>query len=155
MLGGFRQTRLGQPAAKRHETISACLMRQYSTHPEKTRKSLPAVARLQADRSSRASLRTNPQTPGSSPLPCVGGIACRRRRLPPVRAGGRLILLEIWALSSAPAPHDQSELCWATSYERIRKGRGGTHVARHDMTRPAVPAPECRREPHRRMFNNL
>ena len=40
-------------------------MRQYDTHLEKIRKSLPAVARLQAGRSSKASLQTNSQTPGS------------------------------------------------------------------------------------------
>ena len=65
MLGGFRQTRLGQLAAKKHGTASAGLMRQYGTYPEKTRKSLPAVARLQAGRSSSASLQADSQTPGS------------------------------------------------------------------------------------------
>ena len=60
-----RQTRLGQPAAEKHRTVSAGLVRQYGTHPEKTRKSLLAVARLQAGHSSRASLQADSQTPGS------------------------------------------------------------------------------------------
>ena len=46
MLYGFRQTRLGQLAAKKYGTVSAGLMRQYGTHLEKTRKFLFAVARL-------------------------------------------------------------------------------------------------------------
>ena len=41
---------------------------------EKTRKSLPAVARLRAGRGSKAGLQANPQTPGSPP-PRVGGVA--------------------------------------------------------------------------------
>ena len=73
MLDGFRQTRLGQPAAEKHGTASAGLMREYGVHMEKTRKYLPAVARLQAGRSSRAGLQVNPQMPGNPP--CVGGIA--------------------------------------------------------------------------------
>ena len=66
-LCGFRQTRLGQPTAEKHGTVSAGLMRQYDTHLEKTRKSLLAVARLQTGRCSRASLQANSQTPSSSP----------------------------------------------------------------------------------------
>ena len=57
MLGGFRQTRLGQMAAEKYGTAGAGLMRQYGTHPEKTRKCPLAVARLQAGRSSRAGLQ--------------------------------------------------------------------------------------------------
>ena len=38
------ETRLGQLAAEKYGTVSAGLMRQYDTHLEKTRKSLPAVA---------------------------------------------------------------------------------------------------------------
>ena len=80
---GSRQTRLGQLAAKKYGTISADLMRQYGTHPEKTHKSLPAVARLRADRSSRASLQADSQTPGSPPAPAAsrrdadGIVGCR------------------------------------------------------------------------------
>ena len=48
MPGGFRQTRPGQPAAKKYGTVSAGLMREYGTHLEKTSKYLPTVARLQA-----------------------------------------------------------------------------------------------------------
>ena len=58
---------------KKYGTASAGLVRQCGTHMEKTRKCLPAVASLQAGRSSRAGLQANPQTPGS-PLPL------RRRR---------------------------------------------------------------------------
>ena len=57
MICGFRQTRLGQLATKKHGTASAGLMREYGMRLEKTRKSLLAVARLQAGRSSRASLQ--------------------------------------------------------------------------------------------------
>ena len=63
-------------------------MRQYDVHLEKTRKSLLAVALLQAGRSSRASFRADSQTPGS--LPCVGIAAAGRRRPTPGRAGARL-----------------------------------------------------------------
>ena len=66
-VGESWQTRPRQPAAKKHETISADLMQEYSTHLKKTRKSPLAVARLQAGRGSRASLRANSQTPGSPP----------------------------------------------------------------------------------------
>ena len=83
MLGGFRQTRLGQLTAKKYGTVSAGLMRQYGTHLEKTRKSLLAVARLRAGRSSRASLRADSQTLSSPP--CVGirrrAAVARRRRV--------------------------------------------------------------------------
>ena len=72
MVYGFRQTRLGRLVAKKYGTVSAGLMRQYGTHLEKTRKYLPAVARLQAGRGSKASLQANSQTPSSSP-PCVDG----------------------------------------------------------------------------------
>ena len=67
MVGVSRQTRLGQLTAKKYGTVSAGLMRQYGTHLEKTRKSLLAVARLQAGRSSRAGLQADSQTPSSSP----------------------------------------------------------------------------------------
>ena len=67
VVGASRQTRLGQPAAKRHGTASAGLMREHGTHLKKTRKSLSAVARLRAGRSPRASLRADSQTPGSPP----------------------------------------------------------------------------------------
>ena len=82
-LGEFRQTRPRQPAAKKHGTASAGMMRQYGTRPEKTRKSLLAVARLQAVRCSRASLRANPQTPGNPPASAAprrdvyGVVGCR------------------------------------------------------------------------------
>ncbi len=72
MLYESRQTRLGQLAAKKYGTVSAGLMRKYDAHPEKARKYFPAVARLQAGRCSRASLRANPQTP-DNPFPCVVG----------------------------------------------------------------------------------
>ena len=49
-------------------------MRQYDAHLEKTRKSLLAVARLQAGRGSRASLQASSQTPDSSPA----SVASRR-----------------------------------------------------------------------------
>ena len=81
MAGVSRQTRLGQPTTKKYGTISAGLMREHSTHLEKTRKSLPAVVRLQAGRSSRASLRADSQTLSSPP--CVGirwRVAVVRRR---------------------------------------------------------------------------
>ena len=88
---GSRQARLGQPAAKKHGTASAGLMREYGMRLEKTRKSLPAVARLRAGRGSRAGLQADSQTSGSSlPPPPVDGVAataslsvvevCRRRR---------------------------------------------------------------------------
>ena len=77
MVGGFHQTRPRQSAAEKYGTASAGPMRQYDTHLEKTRKCLPAVVRLQAGRSSRASLQANPQTPGSPP-PCVDGVAAWR-----------------------------------------------------------------------------
>ena len=83
MLYESRQTRLGQPAAEKYGTASAGLMRQYGTHLEKTRKSLPAVARLRAGYCSRAGLQTNPQTPSSSPASAVsrrdadGVVECR------------------------------------------------------------------------------
>ena len=48
MLGGFRQTRLGQLAADKYGTVSAGLMREYDLHLEKAHKSLLAVARLRA-----------------------------------------------------------------------------------------------------------
>ena len=48
MLGGFRQTRLGQLAAKKHRTVSAGLVRQYGMRLEKARKYLPAVVCLPA-----------------------------------------------------------------------------------------------------------
>ena len=67
------ETRLGQLAAEKYGTVSAGLMRQYDTHLEKTRKSLPAVARLQAGRGSRAGLQADSQTLGSPP--CVSGVA--------------------------------------------------------------------------------
>ncbi len=70
----YPETRLGQPAAKKHGAASAGLTRQCDTHLEKTRKYLPAVARLQAGRSFRASLQANSQTLGSPP-PRVGGVA--------------------------------------------------------------------------------
>ena len=81
--GESRQTCLGQPAAKKHGTASAGLMREYGLRLEKARKSLPTVARLQAGRSSRASLRVNPQTPGSPPASAAprrdvyGVVGCR------------------------------------------------------------------------------
>ena len=67
------QTRPGQQAAKKHGTVSAGLMRQYGTHPEKTRKLLLAVARLRAGRGFRAGLQADSQTPGSP-------FSLRRRR---------------------------------------------------------------------------
>ena len=70
-LCGFRQTRLGQPAAEKYGTVSADLMRQYDTHLEKTRKCLPAAARLQASRGFRAGLQADSQTPGRSPPPSM------------------------------------------------------------------------------------
>ena len=48
---GSRQARLGQLVAKKYGTVSAGLMRQYDTHPEKTRKSpsqLPVSRRAAA-----------------------------------------------------------------------------------------------------------
>ena len=57
MLGGFRQTRLGQLAVEKYGTISADLVREYGTHLEKTRKSLLAVARLPAVPTSTRSRR--------------------------------------------------------------------------------------------------
>ena len=83
MLYESRQTRLEQLAAKKYGTVSAGLMRQYDAHLEKTRKSLPAVARLQAGRSSRASLQADSQTPSSSPASAAsrrdadGVVGCR------------------------------------------------------------------------------
>ena len=71
MVGVSRQTRLGQPAAEKYGTASVGLMREYGMRLEKTRKSLPAVARLQAGRGSKASLQADSQTPGSPP--CGGG----------------------------------------------------------------------------------
>ena len=65
MVGVSRQTRLGQQAAEKYGTASAGLVRQYGTHLEKTRKSLPAVAHPQASCGSKAGLQANPQTPGS------------------------------------------------------------------------------------------
>ena len=59
ILGGFRQTRLERLAAEKHRTISAGLMRKHGMRLEKTRKSLLAVARLQAGRGSRASLQAD------------------------------------------------------------------------------------------------
>ena len=53
MAGESRQTRPGQPAAEKCRTVSAGLMRQYGTHPEKTRKSpsqLPASRRAAVPR---------------------------------------------------------------------------------------------------------
>ena len=61
------QTRLERLTAEKHRTASADLMRQYGTRLEKARKSPLAAARLQAGRSSRASLQADSQTPGSSP----------------------------------------------------------------------------------------
>ena len=52
-------------------------MRQYGTHLEKARKSLLAVARLQAGRGSRAGLQADSQTPGSPP-PCVNKLVWKR-----------------------------------------------------------------------------
>ena len=80
----FMQTRLEQLTVEKHKTVSADLTRQYGTHLEKTRKSLLAVARLPAGRSSRASLQANSQTP-SSPPPYVdaddtGAVAASSRR---------------------------------------------------------------------------
>ena len=69
MVGVSRQTRLGQLAAEKYETVSAGLMQEYGMCLEKTRKCLPTVARLQAGHSSRASLQADSQTPGSPP--CV------------------------------------------------------------------------------------
>ena len=57
--------------AKKCRTASAGLMQEYGMRLEKTRKPLPAVARLQAGRGFRAGLQANSQTPGSPP-PCVG-----------------------------------------------------------------------------------
>ena len=89
MLSGFHQTRLGQPAAEKHGTISAGLVQQCSTHLEKTRKSLPAVVRLQAGRSSRVGLRADSQTPGSPP-PHESTLSRRWHRCsPPGRADDR------------------------------------------------------------------
>ena len=55
--GVSRQTRLGQPAAKKHGTASAGLVRQYGMRLEKARKYLPAVVCLQAGRCSKPSFR--------------------------------------------------------------------------------------------------
>ena len=67
MLYESRQTRLEQLTAKKYGTASAGLMRECGTHPEKTRKSPLAVARLQAGRSSKDSLQADSQTPSSPP----------------------------------------------------------------------------------------
>ena len=53
----------------KNRTTSAGLMREYGVYPEKTRKYLPAVARLHAGRSSKAGLQADLQTPGSPPPP--------------------------------------------------------------------------------------
>ena len=85
MLYESRQTRLGQLAAKKHGTASAGLMREYGTHPEKTHKSLLAVACFQAGRSSRAGLQADSQTPGSPPMSRRyrdAGIVVLRRGVP-------------------------------------------------------------------------
>ena len=68
-LGGFMQTRLEQLTAEKYGTASAGPMREYGLHLEKTRKSLLAAARLQAGRSSKASLQADLQTLGSPPPP--------------------------------------------------------------------------------------
>ena len=63
VAGASRQTRPGQPAAKKHGTASAGLAREYGMRLEKTRKSLPAVARLQAGRGFRAGLQAGHSRP--------------------------------------------------------------------------------------------
>ena len=73
MLYESRQTRPGQPAAKKYGTVSADLMREYGLRLEKTCKSLLVAVRLQADS----------QTPGSPPAPAAsrrdadGIVGCR------------------------------------------------------------------------------
>ena len=86
-LCGLRQTRLGQLAAEKHRTISADLMREYDLHLEKTRKSLLAAARLQA----------NSQTPNSF-------LPLRRRR----RDGVTSVLS---APSGGGRAHDDMQRC--------------------------------------------
>ena len=73
------QTRLERLTAEKHRTASADLMRQYGTRLEKARKSPLAAARLQAGRSSRASLQADSQTLDSPP-PASTVSRCRAAR---------------------------------------------------------------------------